>query len=208
MHKTLLLIIPHTRKAQGAITNVPLTSCAMWNNYVVASEYDVAEMVLYKTAQICKDLGIDTLVVNRDQGWREVQKAAARVFNKGIVEQDIVHLSLELHFNSVGNKRACGTEILIQEEDVITARAGATLASSFAEAYDLYLRRGNGVKRLDEDDRGNKNLSRVDRIAVHEVLFEPFFGSNSVDVAKVFTGGPALFAARLAECINKAFFRF
>ena len=207
--KTLLLISGHTKKAQGADAHIP---AAYWNQWRYGeygdsiSEYEFANIILPLVKEICEKHGVNTFLDTRDKGWRQIKINAAKYFKQTAMTKDFVHLSLELHFNCFSKSSANGVEILVQQEDMHTKNPASLLAQRFSELSEITLRRTDGLKILDHSDAGDNNLDQIERISLHETLFEMFFGSCPADCSKIFRKKPQEIAEMLAESILHSFY--
>lgn len=199
MRKRLLLIVPHTKKAQGA-------QAVKLESGVSLSEYELGYAVLPKVQAITNQMGIATLVADRNNGWKAIQEKVIKEYNASPVDTDVVDLSLELHFNSFDNPKAHGLEILVQKKDTQTAQFARDLAKYVGNAYGLTLRHDDGVKLLSDSERGDYNLSSIERISRHEILTEFFFGSCLEDCKKIFSRGLDFYAKTIAIGVAASFF--
>lgn len=144
------IIIPHTKKAQGARTK---------DNY---TEYKYG-IVLADEMQYPYE--------TRDEGG--VKGAASRLVKRGF------NCSLEPHKNAF-NGKAHGFEILCLHDDELSIDVAEILAQAFKEKYpDRRLRHGNGVKKIRKGDRGYYNLRDAKRAGMMiALLSESFFIDN------------------------------
>lgn len=206
MNKKVLLIIPHTAQVRGAEAIIPEEYRHLWQNRENISEFCLGNIILPKVAEYLGHSGLFALVLDRNKGFREIQRGAARYFGIDAGSPDFVDLSLELHFNSFERPSANGLEILVQEEDHETQIKSALLASHVAQAYDLKLRHTTGVKVIGSTERGDWNLSSIEKISKHEILTEFFFGSSPDDCEKIFSKGPQFYAETIAKSVLWSFF--
>lgn len=111
-------------------------------------------------------------------------------------------ISLELHFNSIGPVNAFGCEILAirdKNERLNTLHLADLLSDKLAERFNLRERGRielnstsilDGIKVLNEDDRGYYNLRYMKDYGVkHALLIEPTFaGTKTWESEKFFEG--------------------
>ena len=149
------LIIPHEKKAQGAM-----------NYDGTYSEYNYA-------LEMSRHIGIP--FQTRDDGG--VYTATERLINEYKINSTI-----ETHFNAY-NRNAHGYELLVMKGDSLSERYARLMIESFSDIYPKRRARGDaGIKWVSKGDRGYYNLSKAkDAGAVVTILSELCFGDNVVD---------------------------
>ncbi|MET1412617.1 N-acetylmuramoyl-L-alanine amidase [Roseibium sp. HPY-6] len=183
------IVVGHNSHGQGAYATSPIDESEYPFNTAVAelmaeyaSEYEIETAIFYRRYAGSYSKEIDTVYAETDAWGAEV--------------------TIELHFNSVGNSSVRGSEVLASR-----STASQSLAE-FAqdELVGLFGRTGNadrGVKvRQPGGERGWRSLYAGRAPAI---LVEPFFGSNKDDrnlMAQI--GKPALAEAYLSALASYA----
>ena len=154
------ILVPHTEKAQGAVTTEGQT------------EYDYG----VRLAVNFYNAGIP--IANRNNG---LKKGFKELRKQGVTA------SLEPHFNSF-NGRAKGAEILVLKGDTRSYRIAELCLEILDDSDEFYPdkddnpRRIRGVKEVAKGDRGYKNLKAAKDSGMDiALLSELFFGDNYFD---------------------------
>ena len=184
--KNIVLIVPHTKKRQGAASPEGLTEYS-WGS----------ELLPLLAKELNKNKNICAKVYNRDKGFNYIVDQVVKDFREMPV------LSFENHFNDALSPYAYGCEMLVQEDDKETIYKSFDFMFDFAEEYSFKKRHDQGVKKINDDDAGNYNLIQAEKFSTHHVLFEPFFIQS--DDAKIILNDPDRYVSVVSKLIIKHF---
>lgn len=146
-------IVPHTAKAQGAMSIYQITEYQYWLSVITNLPTLNPSMI--------RSRGLDY--------------AASNLAGKG------VNVSIEPHFNAF-NKSAHGMEVLILKGDSLSREYAVHMVELFRDHFpDRRVRHGDGILEVSRGDRGYKNLKIAKKYMKAALLPELFFGDNEED---------------------------
>jgi hypothetical protein len=168
------VVVGHNRVARGSRSGNPL----------LRSEYEFNSHVAALMRQEAARYDLQLEVFLREPNASA--DAEIRIVYAGVAAWQATCV-LELHFNSVDNPAATGSEVLFRGDSDDAKSLAASVIRSLQRTLDLRLRHGNGLKALSAQDRGWSSVAALPGIPI--VLCEPFFGSSPADCSRVGTVG-------------------
>ena len=155
--KRISIIVGHTKESQGAI------------NYKGESEYAFNSRIAEKVAKHIKRINseVEVRIFFRD--------GIGRSGVANLVKEWKADISIELHFNSFKEK-AYGIEILVLHKDIVSMMAADAITDELADKFQLRERCHDGVRLLNDGERGYYNLKLLQSIPL-VMLIEPCFAN-------------------------------
>lgn len=195
-NKRVALIVGHSAKAKGA------------KSYNGQTEFDWNRSVASSVNQMVKDRNSGKLTKvffrDGDLSYREAMDKIADEVSKWNAD-----MSVELHFNSIGDAAAYGCEILVYDKSRNYGQAfeiADKWTDDLGKRFKLRERNGNGVKVLSKGERGHYNLAAHDKKKTPiSILIEPTFaGKKTHESERFFEGnGNMEYAVFLTDMICK-----
>lgn len=156
--KKFAVIVGHTSTSQGAYSPHGIGSEFAYNSNVAKYLTDIADVYHYESYK---------------QGYRGMVN---KVFSE--INQKDYLLTIELHYNSVGDSSANGSSVLYYH----MSGKGKAYAEKLSEMLShRFGTKNRGITGRRREERGGYALYAGKAPAV---LVEPFFGSNKEDVGK------------------------
>ena len=174
MKYKLVVVVGHSKDAQGAMATAPL-SCSefQYNNDIAERLQGIAKL------RSTTELEVSVDIIHRPQkGFTGIRKAYERVSD---LEPDA---AIELHFNAF-NRKVRGTETLFSDADdengVLELELAQLCQSKMCTTFKRRGRQDRGLKRRPRTTR-ERGWYNVNQSGLYPcLLVEPFFGDNPAD---------------------------